>query len=101
MEDDVEPEDSVSNVSKGHSSRVTTCSRGSNRSKEQLKLDISSLEIKMSSHEKRARLQKNKLEIELDMEQNDLSEQLALARNENEILYEDLTSQNGRQMTPM
>ena len=92
VEDDVEPEDSVSNVSKGHSSRVTTSSRGSNRSKEQLKLDISSLEIKMSSHEKRARLQKNKLEIELDMEQNDLSEQLALARNENEIMYEDETS---------
>ena len=109
MDDDIVPEDSVSQVSKEYSTRMTgshassTCrtthsasSHGSSRSREQLNLDISALAIKMNSQEKRAQLKRNKLELEkkkleidLDIEQNELKEQMDLAKNEREILYED------------
>ena len=50
----------------------------------------------MSSQEKRAQLKRNKqelekrkLEVDLDIEQNDLKEQMDLAKAEREMLYED------------
>ena len=75
-------------------------SHGSGRSKEQLDLDISTLEIRMSSQEKRAQLERNnlelekelekrKLEIDLDIGQNEPKEQMDLAKVEREMLYED------------
>ena len=115
MDNDIVPEDSVSQVSKEHSTRMTgshassTCStthsassHGSSRSREQLNLDISALAIKMNSQERRAQLKRNKLEIEkkkleieLDIEQNELKEQMDLAKNEMEILYEDQNQDQG------
>ena len=102
MDNDIVPEDSVSQVSKEYSTRMTgshassTCrtthsasSHGSGRSREQLNLDISALAIKMNLQEKRAQLKRKKLEIDLDIEQNELKEQMDLAKNEMEILYED------------
>ena len=71
MDDDIEPGDSISQISKERShvsviSRTThsTSSCGSGRSKEQLDLDISKLAIKMSSQEKKAQLKRSKLELE-------------------------------------
>ena len=108
MDNDIEPEDSVSQVSKEHSTRMTgshassTCStthsassHGSSRSREQLNLDISALAIKMNSQERRVQLQRNKLEIDLDIEQNELKEQMDLAKNEMEILYENQNQDQG------
>ena len=103
MDDGIEPGDSVSQVSKERShassaSRAThsASSHGSGRSKEQLDLDISILAIRMSSQEKRAQLKRNKqelekrkLEVDLDIEQNDLKEQMDLAKAERKMLYED------------
>ena len=115
MDDGIEPEDSISQVSKEYSTRMTgshvsiTCRtthsashHGSGRSREQLNLDISALAIKMNSQEKRAQLKRNKLElekkkleIELDIEQNELKEQMDLAKVEREILYEDQNQDQG------
>ena len=115
MDNDIVPKDSVSQVSKEHSTRMTsshassTCStthsassHGSSRSREQLNLDISALAIKMNSQEKRAQLKRNKLELEkrkleidLDIEQNELKEQMDLAKNEMKILYENQTQDQG------
>ena len=103
MDDGIEPGDSVSQVSKERShasstSRTThsASSHRSGRSKEQLDLDISTLTIRISSLEKRAQLKRNKqelkkrkLEVDLDIEQNDLKEQMDLAKAEREMLYED------------
>ena len=103
MDDGIEPGDSISQVSKERSHASSACrtthsasSHGSGRSKEQLDLDISTLEIRMSSQEKRAQLKRNKLELEkrkleidLDIEQNELKEQMDLAKVEREMLYED------------
>ena len=56
----------------------------------------------MNSQEKRAQLKRNKLELEkkkleidLDIEQNELKEQMDLAKNEREILYEDQNQDQG------
>ena len=115
MDDGIEPEDSISQVSKGMtgSHASSTCrtthsasSHGSGRSREQLNLDISALAIKMNSQEKRAQLKRNKLELEkelekrkleidLDIEQNELKEQMDLAKVEREILYEDQNQDQG------
>ena len=94
MEDDVAPEDSISQasvrtpVSSSHSSHSR-----SSRSKEQLELDISTLAIKMQSQQRRARLEKEKLDvekkkldIELELEKNNLQEEMDLAKNERESL---------------
>ena len=65
MEYDIAPEDSISQasvrtpVSSSHSSHSR-----SSRSKEQLELDISTLAIKMQSQQRRARLEKEKLDVE-------------------------------------
>ena len=113
MDDGIEPGDSISQVSKEHSTgshASSTCrtthsasSHGSGRSREQLDLDISTLAIKMNSQEKRAQLKRNKLELEkkkleidLDIEQNKLREQMDLAKVEREILYEDQGSSSSR-----
>ena len=105
MKDVIEPEDSISQVSKGMtgSHASSTCgtthsasSHGSGRSREQLNLDISTLAIKMNSQEKRAQLRRRKLEIDLDIEQNELKEQMDLAKAEREILYEDQGSSSSR-----
>ena len=104
MDDDIEPGDSISQISKERShvsvtSRTThsTSSHGSGRSKEQLDLDISKLAIKMSSQEKKAQLkrskleletelEKRKLEVDLDIEKTDLKEQMDIAKAEREML---------------
>ena len=112
MDDGVEPEDSISQVSKGMtgSHASSTCctthsasSHGSGRSREQLDLDISALAIKMNSQEKRTQLKRNKLglekrklETDLDIEQNELKEQMDLAKVEREILYKDQGSSSFR-----
>ena len=113
MDDGIEPGDSISQVSKEHSAgshASSTCrtthsasSHGSGRSREQLDLDISTLAIKMNSQEKRAQLKRNKLELEkkkleidLDIEQNELKEQMDLAKVEREMLYEDQGSSSSR-----
>ena len=103
MDDGIEPRDSISQVSKEHSHASSTCrtthsasSHGSGRSKEQLDLDISTLAIKMNSQEKRAQLKRKKLEIDLDIEQNELKEQMDLAKVEREMLYEDQGSSSSR-----
>ena len=109
MNDGIEPGDSISQVSKEHSTQMTgshassTCrtthsasSRGSGRSREQLDLDITTLAIKMNSQEKRAQLKRKKLEIDLDIEQNELKEQMDLAKVEREILYEHQGSSSSR-----
>ena len=91
-EDGVEPEDSASQVHDSKNPRassicsVSTDFTATSRNKEQLELDISALEIQMSSHEKRARLQKAKLDLELDIEQNELQTQMDIARRERELL---------------
>ena len=108
MDDGIEPEDSISQVSKEYSTRMTgshassTChtthsasSHGSGRSREQLDLDISALVIKMNSQKKRAQLRRKKLDIDLDIEQNELKEQMDLAKVEREILYEDQNQDQG------
>ena len=108
MDDGIEPEESISQVSKEYSTRMTgshessTCrtthsasSHGSGRSREQLNLDISALVIKMNSQERRAQLKRNKLEINLDIEQNELKEQMDLAKNEREVLYENQNQDQG------
>ena len=113
MDDGIKPEDSISQVSKGMtgSHAFSTCrtthsasSHRSGRSREQLDLDISALAIKMNSQERRAQLQRNKLELEkrkleidLDIEQNELKEQMDLAKNEMEILYEKPNPRSGIQ----
>ena len=99
--DDIVPEDSVSqenNSTQRTSSHVSssthsTSSRKSYRNKEQLDLDISSLAIKMNSQQRRAQLQRDKLElekrkldVELEMEKNELQEEMDLAKNERESL---------------
>ena len=109
MEDDIDPEDSASQVNvsaRRTSSRVSSAfslhlshSRSA-RSKEQLDLDISALAIKIQSQQRRARLEKEKLDvekekldvekkklgIELEMEKNNLQEEIDLATNEKESL---------------
>ena len=85
-ENEMKPEDSASQVRASSICSVSTNSSTTGRSKEQLELDISALEIRMSSHEKRARLQKAKLDIELDIEQNELQTQMDIARRERELL---------------
>ena len=96
MDDGIKPGDSVSQVSKERSHASSTyrtthsaSSHGSGRSKEQLDLDISTLAIRRSSQEKRAQLKRKKLETDLDIEQNELKEQMDLAKVEREMLYED------------
>ena len=103
MDDGIEPGDSISQVSKERSHASSTChtthsasSPGSGRSKEQLDLDISTLAIRMNSQEKRAQLKRKKLEIDLDIEQNELKEQMDLAKVEREMLYEDQGSSSSR-----
>ena len=89
MEDDIDPEDSVSRVGVRTSSRVSSSHSShskSARSKEQLELDISALGIKIQSQQRRARLEKKKLDIELEMEENNLQEEMDLATNEKESL---------------
>ena len=49
-------------------------------------MDISALEIQMNSQERRAKLQKAKLDIELDIEQNELQTQMDIAKRERELL---------------
>ena len=101
MEDDVAPEDSISQASIGTpvSSSHSSHSRSS-RSKEQLEMDISTLAIKMQSQQRRAQLEKEKLDvekekldvekkkldIELELEKNNLQEEMDLAKNERESL---------------
>ena len=80
MEDEVAPEDSISQAS------VRTSSSSHSRSKEQLELDISTLAIKMQSQQRRARLEKETLNIELELEKNNLQEEMDLATNEKESL---------------
>ena len=102
MDDDIEPGDSISQISKERmsvSSRTTHSSSSSGRSKEQLDLDISKLAIKMSSQEKKAQLQRNKLELErrklevdLDIEKTDLKEQMDIAKVEREAIEESSSS---------
>ena len=102
MDDDIEPGDSISQISKERmsvSSRTTHSSSLSGRSKEQLDLDISKLAIKMSSQEKRAQLQRDKLELEkrklevdLDIEKTDLKEQMDIAKVEREAIEESSSS---------
>ena len=113
MDDDIEPGDSISQISKERmsvSSRTTHSSSSSGRSKEQLDLDISKLAIKMSSQEKKAQLQRNKLELEkrklevdlelekrklevdLDIEETDLKEQMDIAKVEREAIEESSSS---------
>ena len=103
MDDGIKPGDSISQVSKERSHASSTCrtthsasSHGSGRSKEQLDLDISTLAIRMNSQEKRAQLKRKKLEIDLDVEQNELKEQMDLAKVEREMLYEDQGSSSSR-----
>ena len=84
-EDEVDPEDSVSQV-RASSACTSTNSSTTRRSKEQLELDISALEIQMNSQERRAKLQKAKLDIELDIEQNELQTQMDIAKRERELL---------------
>ena len=96
MEDDVDPEDSVSRVNVRTSSHVSSSHSShsrSARSKEQLELDISALAIKIQSQQRRARLEKEKLDvekkkldIELEIEKNNLQEEMDLAKNERESL---------------
>ena len=89
MEDDIAPEDSVSQVDVRTSSRVSSSHSShsrSARSKEQLELDISTLAIKMQSQQRRAHLEKKKLDIELELEKNNLEEEMDLATNEKESL---------------
>ena len=96
MEDDIAPEDSVSQADVRTSSRVSSSHSShsrSARSKEQLELDISTLAIKMQSQQRRARLEKEKLDvekkkldIELELEKNNLQEEMDLAINEKESL---------------
>ena len=109
MDNDIEPGDSISQISKERShvsitSRTThsTSSYGSGRSKEQLDLDISKLAIKMSSQEKKAQLKRNKLELEkrkvevdLDIEKTDLKEQMDIAKAEREMLEGSSSSVEG------
>ena len=110
MDDGIVLEDSVSQVNStrrtnSHASSTcrsthSTSSHRSGRSREQLDLDISALTIKMNSQEKRAQLERRKLEIgaqlerrkldiDLDIEHNELQEQMDLAKNETEIRYDD------------
>ena len=88
-----------SHVSSIFRSTHSTSSHKSGRSKEQLDLDISALAIKMNSQEKRAQLERKKLDIgaqlerkkldiDLDIEQNELQEQMDLAKKAREILYD-------------
>ena len=96
MEDDVAPEDSISQAGVRTSSRVSSSHSShsrSARSKEQLELDISTLAIKVQSQQRRARLvkekldvEKKKLDIELELEKNNLQEEMDLATNEKESL---------------
>ena len=89
MEDNTDPEDSVSQVNVRTSSRVSSASSShstSARSKEQLDQDISALAIKIDSQQRRARLEKEKLDIELEIEKNNLQEEMDLAKNERESL---------------
>ena len=96
MEDDVAPEDSISQAGVRTSSRVSSSHSShsrSARSKEQLELDISTLAIKMQSQQRRAQLEKEKLDvekkkldIELELEKNNLQEEMDLATNEKESL---------------
>ena len=106
MEDDIDPEDSASQVNvsaRRTSSRVSSAFSShslhsrSARSKEQLDLDISALAIKIDSQQRRARLEKEKLDvekemekkkldIELEMEKINLQEEMDLAKNERESL---------------
>ena len=95
MEDDIDPEDSASQVNvsaRRTSSRVSSAFSShsshsrSARSKEQLDLDISALAIKIQSQQRRARLEKKKLDIELEMEKINLQEEMDLAKNERESL---------------
>ena len=81
----MDPEDSVSQV-RASSACTSTNSSTTRRSKEQLELDISALEIQMNSQERRAKLQKAKLDIELDIEQNELQTQMDIAKRERELL---------------
>ena len=91
MEDEVAPEDSISQASVRTS--VSSSHSSHSRSKEQLELDISTLAIKMQSQQRRARLEKEKLDvekkkldIELELEKNNLQEEMDLAINEKESL---------------
>ena len=84
MEDEVAPEDSISQASVKTS--VSSSHSSHSRSKEQLELDISTLAIKMQSQQRRARLEKEKLDIELELEKNNLQEEMDLAINEKESL---------------
>ena len=98
MEDEVAPEDSISQASVRTS--VSSSHSSHSRSKEQLELDISTLAIKMQSQQRRARLEKEKLDvekekldvekkkldIELELEKNNLQEEMDLATNEKESL---------------
>ena len=89
MEDDVVPEDSISQAGVRTSLRVSSSHSShsrSARSKEQLELDISTLAIKMQSQQRRARLEKEKLDIELELEKNNLQEEMDLAKNARESL---------------
>ena len=91
MEDEVAPEDSISQASVKTS--VSSSHSSHSRSKEQIELDISSLAIKMQSQQRRARLEKEKLDVEkkkldidLELEKNNLQEKMDLAINEKESL---------------
>ena len=114
MDDNIVPEDSASQVNdsaRRPSSRVSSAFSShstSARSKEQLDLDISALAIKMDSQQRRAQLEKKKLDVELEMgkkkfdvelemkkqkldielqmEKNNLQEEMDLATNERESL---------------
>ena len=103
MDDNIVLEDSASQVNdsaRRTSSRVSSASSSrstSARSKEQLDLDISALAIKIDSQQRRAQLEKKKLDveletekkkldIELEMEKNNLQEEMDLAKNERESL---------------
>ena len=83
---EMKPEDSASQVRASSICSASTSSSTTRRSKEQLELDISALEIQMNSQERRAELQKAKLDIELDIEQNELQTQMDIAKRERELL---------------
>ena len=92
MEDDIVPEDSVSQVTdsaRRTSSRVSSSFSShsmSSRSKEKLDLDISALAIEMNSQQRRAQLVKKKLDVALEIEKNDLQKEMDLAINERKSL---------------
>ena len=91
-EDEVDPEDSVSQV-RASSACTSTNSSATRRSKEQLEMDISALEIQMNSQEKRAKLQKAKLDIELDIEQNELQTQNGYSKKGKRIIENPRTTE--------